>query len=294
MEVLHLLDKEGRCAGGKPIVLQQTIAKGVKQAEGIEDRCSTTGKTVAVVFELDLSIHLLRGQLEVLGHSLNVFLENRLHLLLRKAADGSKTGEQGDILQIVDSGEDAQLRELRDAGDEAELYVGLVGLERHVELLHDLAHGVERGLVVKHIQQGCVVFVDDDSHLLACLFLRAMDEAGEQFARRSLVVLAAIDFGQRFHHPHQCLTQVFGTVLPFSHAQIEMDDRIVRPFPFDRHDLQPLKQLTVALEIRIQSRCEQRLAEAAWTIHKYERGIVCQLPHKVGLVNIQIALPYNL
>ena len=109
MEMLQLLDEEGWCAGSKPVVLQQAVAEGVEQTERIEDSFCAAGKMITIVFELDLCIHRLRRQLEVLCHCFDVLFENRLHFLLRKTADDGETGEQRDVLQVVDGGEDAQL-----------------------------------------------------------------------------------------------------------------------------------------------------------------------------------------
>jgi len=43
---------------------------------------------------------------------------------------GREAGEEGDVLQVIDGGEDAELRELGDARDEAELDETFVGLQR--------------------------------------------------------------------------------------------------------------------------------------------------------------------
>ena len=53
---------------------------------------------IAVVFELDLGIHFLRRQFEVLCHFADVLFENSLHLMLGKSADGGKPWQQGHIL----------------------------------------------------------------------------------------------------------------------------------------------------------------------------------------------------
>ena len=100
---------------------------------------------------------------------------------------------QRDIRQIVDGGEDAQLRELRDTGDETEFYECLIGLEGYVELLHHLAHIVERFLAVRHVEQGCVVFVDDDRHLPSRLLIKPPDERVEFFSRRHFFSMVLIN-----------------------------------------------------------------------------------------------------
>ena len=227
------------------------------------------------------------------GQALNVGPQGGAQLIFGKSTYCGKRFIKRYVDQVVDGGEDAELRELGDAGDEAKLEVGLVGLERHIELLHDLAHGIERGLVVERIEQRSVVLVDDDHHLPPRLLLGTVDEACEQFARSGLIVTPAINVSEGVHHPHQRLAQPFGIVLPLGHAEIEMEYRVAGPLLFELHDLQPLKKRLVALEVGFQRGSEQRLAEATRAAHENELGIVCHFPYKVGLVDIQVSAIYD-
>ncbi len=205
--------------------------------------------------------------------------------MLGKSTDRGKPWEQGNILQVVDSREDAQLRKLCDAGDETELDILLISLEWHIELLHDLAHRLERGLIVKRVEQRGVVLVDDYRYLLARLLIKKSYQSVEFLSWCQLVGIILIDV-QPLQHQSQRPLKLFGCRPSFCGTQIEMKHGILRPFLLKVRDLQSLKQLAVTFEIRFQSRREQRLAKAAGTAHEYKSRIVGQLPYQVGLVYI--------
>ena len=139
---------------------------------------------IAIIPILYLQEHFLRTTLIFLGHTTDVLGKDRLHFLFGNAADGREVGAQGEVFQVVDGGEDTQLGEFCDARNEAELDVGVAGLERHIELLHHLAESRQVLLFVKHFEQRCIVFVDDDSDLKARFLISAMNHASQSFARR--------------------------------------------------------------------------------------------------------------
>lgn len=112
-------------------------------------------------------------------------------------------GGEGDIRQVVDGGEYAQLREFRDARDETELDDCLVGLQGLVELLHNLAHAVEPLVIVQHAEQWGVIFVDDDHHLCTRLLTGPPHDARENPAGSSLVGIYPPLVCERLHQPHQ-------------------------------------------------------------------------------------------
>ena len=173
--MLHLLDEEGGRAGGKPVVVQPAVQEAVQQTERVIDFRGFSGEMVTVVALLEFIVHLLGRNLQDGGHTLHIGPKGGAQLLLGKAADGRELLLQRDIRQVVDGGEDAQLRELCNAGDEAELDILFISFERYIELLHDLAHGIECLLVVKHVEQGRVVLVDNDRHLPPRLLIKPPD-----------------------------------------------------------------------------------------------------------------------
>ena len=103
------------------------------------------------------------------GKHLYVLVEDGQHLFSGDAAKCRVLGHHGDIAQIVQSGEDAELAELGDARDEHELLIGVAHLHHLVELLHDAAHLLQLVRFVEIIQQGRIVLVEDDDGLQAGL-----------------------------------------------------------------------------------------------------------------------------
>ncbi len=196
-------------------------------------------------------MHLIGRNIENSSQTLDVGPQRGAQFLFGKAADGGKGLFKRDVRQIVDSREDAQLREFRNACDEAELDILLVGFERHVKLLHDLAHGIKRGLVMEHVKQRRVVFVDDHCHLLARFLIKSSDETFKFLPGSFLVrilLIYVLSLQQQYQRPAKFLSRKSS----FGGTQIEVDDRIRCPFLLELHDLQPFKQLAVAFEIRFQ------------------------------------------
>ena len=98
---------------------------------------------------------------------LDVGVEYGQQLVLGDAAKRRVLRHHGYIAKIVQGGEDAQLAELGDARDEDELLVLVAHLHHLVELLHDASHLLQLAGLVKVIQQGRIVLVEDDDGL-AC------------------------------------------------------------------------------------------------------------------------------
>lgn len=76
-------------------------------------------------------------------------------------------------------------------------------------------------------------------------------------------------------------------------VEIEMEHGIPLPFLFHLVDFQPLEQLLSALEIALQGRHEQRLAESPRTTQKINVSVVYQVIDKISLVEINITTFYD-
>ena len=161
---------------------------------------------VAVIACLDFHEHLIPSQSLHICKFLDVGLEHRLDFLLRDAADGGKLRQERNVVQVVDGGEDAQLRKLRNARDEAETDHRLARLQRLVELLHHFAELGQVLLLVKHLKQRSVVLIDHQHHLPARLLPGTANQALEQAARSHFRFFASIKCGIIFKHQHQPCT----------------------------------------------------------------------------------------
>ena len=98
---------------------------------------------VAVVILLQLCHHLPRRQLVGLSQTGDAVLHVVQQFRFRYAADAGIVILHGDVADIVQFAEDAELREFRDAGEEDEAQIWVAVFERTVEIAHDVAHSHE-------------------------------------------------------------------------------------------------------------------------------------------------------
>ena len=111
------------------------MVEAFQETERIVDVGGFLGEAVAVVLQFEFGMHLLGCQFVLLREHGDVGRHVGFELLLGDAADAGVLVVEGDVGEVVDGGEDAELRELGDACDETETYHLLVGLERLVEFL---------------------------------------------------------------------------------------------------------------------------------------------------------------
>ena len=95
----------------------------------------------------------------------------RQDLFLCNATDSSIILVHTDICQVVKLAEDAELRELRDACEEDELEIWVGSLQWRVEIAHDIAEHRQRLLLMHHVKQRGIIFVNEYDNLLACLLV---------------------------------------------------------------------------------------------------------------------------
>ena len=124
---------------------------------------------ISVVIVFQLFQQLFTAQPHPVRHQVYVLAHLREHLLLCYTADSGIVRVHADILDVVQLAEDTQLRELGDACQEDESQPGVAGLERAVEIAHDLAQHRQVALLVHYVQQRGVVFVNEHHYLPAGL-----------------------------------------------------------------------------------------------------------------------------
>ena len=170
------LDKVCWCAGRKPIVIHTFLVVSLQKAEGIEQVGGWPREVIAVIllckdFDCPLTCPSVIG-----GQPVDVVHSMSKHFLLGDAAYCGKIRVHGNVCQVVQFAEDADLRELGDAGEEQEMQVGVGIFQRRVEVAHDVAKLGQGLVLVNHVKHGRVVFVDKDDHFLACLFVDVANE----------------------------------------------------------------------------------------------------------------------
>ena len=81
----------------------------------------------------------------------------------------------GDILQVVQLAEDAELRKLGDACEKNETEVGVAVLQGRIEVAHHIAQDGQGLFLVYHIEQRCIIFINEDDHLPPRLSVGSLD-----------------------------------------------------------------------------------------------------------------------
>ncbi len=109
--------------------------QGTHQTERIEDVWAVSCKMIAVVILLEHPCHLFLAHPIVLRHQFDVLVQGGGKFLFSNAADGSKLWVHGDVGQIVDGAEDAELRELGYTRDEGESDVFIISLDWGIKFL---------------------------------------------------------------------------------------------------------------------------------------------------------------
>ena len=112
---------------------------------------------------------LLPAQFQMLGKSVDVITHLCKHFLFGDAADAGIRFVHAHIFDIIQLAEDAQLRKLRNARQEDETEQWLAIFQRTVEIAHRITQNIEFFLLVSHIQQRCIIFIDEHHRLLTSL-----------------------------------------------------------------------------------------------------------------------------
>ena len=123
---------------------------------------------IAVVFPLEPFECLVHAEVQVLGKALHIGQHLSVELLAADAADGGILVVHGDVEQVVQLTEDAELRKLGDAREEHELKIRVERLDGRIEVLHCATQGDKVQFLVHHVKQRRVVLIDDERHFPAC------------------------------------------------------------------------------------------------------------------------------
>ena len=165
----HHIDEIGRSARAEPVIIHSAIGKAIEQTVRIEDIRRWPSEVITIIMVFQLLDGFLPTQFQLLGKSVDVIAHLGQHFLLGDTADAGVRLVHTHILDIVQLAEDAQLRELRDARQEDETEQWLAIFQGTVEIAHRIAQNIEFFLLMSHIQQRSVIFIDEHHRLLASL-----------------------------------------------------------------------------------------------------------------------------
>ena len=277
------------CAGIKPIVVRIPVVQRAQQAEWGVNVLAVFRKVVSVVILLQQGVRLVGRDAQRFGPFLHAGAERGVQLLLRDAAKPGIVVEHGDLVQVVQLGKNAELGEFRYARDEHEAQIGPFVLQHLEKLAEHFAHGFSGFRLVHQVHDGRVVFVENDYHLLARLFVGPVNQTPEPFARsffgRVAAVQALVVTDVQFQR-----TPGFGNATVLQSAQDEVEHGMLPPLPFALHDFQSLEKLLLCLEIRLERVTQQGFSEAARTCKENITISADQVKHHVCLVNVYFSV----
>ena len=179
LHVVYKLEQKRGRSRCSPIVLDILVCQSVDKAEWVVDiNHVATTEVIAVVVGLQANHCLLLSPSVRLAHRLHFRTEIVGYLLGSDTADGCKRLVETDVAEIVENGEEGDLRELRDAGDENETFVLVVGFQNGEHFAVDRC----TRLMVGHFPgmlQWRVVLVYQYRHRLASLLAGGLNDCIE-------------------------------------------------------------------------------------------------------------------
>ena len=230
-----------------------------------------------------VGVVLIRSQLVDFG------FEIAEHFFLRNTADGSVFRFKTDVAQVVEYGEERDLRKLGDARDEDKPLVFVVRLQDGKDLSVDAG----AGFVVRRLPgvlQRSVVLVDENGHLLPCLVVSTLDDILESYGKRTIL---AHDYLVLRLQGMENIVQIASHTFWFCSglAHVEPDDRALHPLFLQLHDPQSLEELLLAQKVGFERIDEQRLTKTARTTQIIIRVVsVGKTPDNIRLVNIKVSI----
>ena len=243
-------DQERRSAGFEPPGTEQAVAKQQQDGKGIVDLILAE-PAVAVVPEADL----------VPVEARELRREHRVQVGLGIAADGREFRVEGEVDQVVEAGEQADLGELANPRNEAEADVGIAVLDRRVEAAQKVAVGAGDFRVIQGVQDRLVVLVDQHRDSLTRTLVERFQQAGETSRHGDGLANhsgTAFDGSQLIHQVGLQGARLCEVAAAEAQAQDGVPNR---PVPVIVNVL-PLEQGLVALEQLLAGVEEQALAEA--------------------------------
>lgn len=286
LEQIHQVSGRARL---EPEVIQYFRLAGIQHAERIEDAGAIRVKVIAVV----QAGHPLQGGFKI--HSVGLPQQRYLRgkriyqFLFRNAAQGGVFGPGADVLQLVQVAEHADLRKLGDTRQEDEAKVAVGTFQHTVEGFQGAAVLLQQLFVEDGLEQGLVVFVNQDHDSLAGLFVSTPDDAFKTGRERSLRRILAVTFFPKREVAGKHLLQRL-LIGVFFGIQVEVQHGILLPFRLQFLDGQPFEQLLPSLEVGFEGGNEQALAEAARAAQEIGSRGRGDLINQRRLIHVHIAL----
>ena len=271
-------DQEPGRAGLEPVGGEFAAVEQQEDVEGIVDPFPSE-PAVAVVPAADL-VPVESGQLR---------REHGVQVRVGVTADAGVARVQGDVAEVVESGEQAHLRELTHAGNEREPDVGVAVLDHRIEAAQEVPIGAGDVRRLQRIQNRLVVLVHQHHYPLSGPAVQRREQRGEAPGGRGVVsghLRFGLGGGQLLHDARLKEARLF----EIAGAEAEPQHRVADRPVVAAVDVQTVEQRLVALEQLLQCVEEQALAEAPGAREEVVGAFLDQPPDVGGLVDVVAAL----
>ena len=170
MKLPHFFNQVSRCTRSEPVRIHFSIGEAIQQAVRIEDIRRRPAEMIAIIMTFQLLDGFFPAEFQFLSQFINIIAHLGQQFLLGDTADAGIRHLHTHILDVVQLAEDAELRELRDACQEHKSEQWLAIFQRTVEIAHRIAQNIEFFLLMRHIEQWCIILIDEHHSLLASLY----------------------------------------------------------------------------------------------------------------------------
>ena len=244
---------------------------------------------ISIVPSGEFPITCFLGQLVGPCQNLDALRKVLLQLYFGYATDVRVAGIHGDILEVVESAEHGQFADFGDTGEETEADVGVLGFHHAVEPLKPATEDIGERFVGEVIDEGLVVFVDEDDDRTAGLLMGGVNHVAKANPGNIRAVLRAI-----FPLPlGEGVVQYFQQDIVFVvslAAQVHAENRILDPVLLQPGDAEAVEKFLFPAEVSFHRGDEQAFAEAAWTAEEVIFACSGELMDKARLVHIDEAV----
>ncbi|SCH53796.1 Uncharacterised protein [uncultured Bacteroides sp.] len=242
---------------------------------------------IAVVIGFQFRTRLLVTHPRSRSQCVNILFKVGVHFLLADAADFHIAVVHGNVHQVVQIAEHADLSELGHSRQQGEADAAVHGLQRPVERLQGAAVLVLQGFVADGLQHGLVVFIDENHHPAACLLACTANHSLKTGRYGILVRVITIFSLPLFQGQFQLVFQTCFRIILFC-VQIHVQHRIHRPVPLQFFQRQSFEKFFLPLRVGFESRQQQTLAETSRTTQEIVTSCVKQLINQGSFIDIFI------
>ena len=196
---------------------------------------------IAVISPLQLGTGFLVGHFLSVCQLVKLFFKIIVNLLSGYSAKTDIHFLHGNIIQVIQVTEYADLAEFSDPGKESQFDTAVHRFKHTVERFQRVAVFLLQFPVADSLEHRFVVFVHKDYHTLPCLLASTLDDSGKAQRVCTFGNIGAIKFFPFGKVLLQYITQTFGRIIPFD-VQVQMQNGMFCPVFLQFLDGQSLEQ----------------------------------------------------